>query len=70
MKAAVLYGPRDVRVTDIPAPEAGPDGVLVKVRAVGIWGTDLHTYRTGIFKEMGIGIEGEGPSLATSSPGT
>ncbi len=60
MKAAIFHGPGDVRVMDIPAPEAGPDGVLVKVRAVGICGTDLHTYRTGIFKEMGIGMEGGG----------
>lgn len=60
MKAAVFHGVRDVRVMDIPDPEAGPDGILVKVRAVGICGTDLHTYRTGMFKEMGLSIEGGG----------
>lgn len=60
MKAAIFHGPGDVRVAEIPDPEAGPDGVLVKVKAVGICGTDLHTYRTGIFKEMSISTEGGG----------
>ena len=60
MKAAVFHGVGDMRVMEIPDPEAGPDGVLVKVKAVGICGTDLHTYRTGIFKEMSMPIEGGG----------
>jgi 2-desacetyl-2-hydroxyethyl bacteriochlorophyllide A dehydrogenase len=60
MKAAVFHGPRDVRVMDVPNPEAGPDGVLVRVRAAGVCGTDVHTYKTGIFKEMSIPIDGGG----------
>src|SRR3954454_12610762 len=29
---------------DVPAPEPGPDEVLVKVRKTGICGTDIHIY--------------------------
>lgn len=58
MKAAVLYGPRDLKVVETPKPETGPAGVLVKVKAAGICGTDVHTYRNGIFKEMSLSIDG------------
>ncbi len=34
MKAAVFYGPGDLRVVDTERPQAGSDGVLVKVKAV------------------------------------
>jgi threonine dehydrogenase-like Zn-dependent dehydrogenase len=52
MKAAVLYGDRDLRVIDVPRAMAGDDGVLIKVKAVGVCGTDLHTYKLGMFREM------------------
>jgi len=58
MKAAVFYGPRDLRILETPKPEAGPVGILVKVKAAGVCGTDLHTYKTGIFKEMSLPVEG------------
>ena len=58
MKAAVLYGPKDLKVVETPKPETGPAGVLVKVKAAGICGTDVHTYRNGIFKEMSLSIDG------------
>lgn len=41
MRAAVLFGPGDIRVVDRPVPEPGPDEVLVRVRMCGICGTDL-----------------------------
>lgn len=47
MRAALLHGVRDLRVTDVPLPEPGPDRVLLKVRAVGICGSDLHHYLEG-----------------------
>ena len=59
MKAAVLYGNRDLRVTDIPRATAGDDGVLIRVKAVGVCGTDLHTYKLGMFKDMTL-PEGDG----------
>lgn len=58
MKAAVYYGPRDIRVEDVPAPVPGPNELLVAVKACGICGSDLHTYRYGIFEDLGREIEG------------
>ena len=54
MKAAVLYGDRDLRIVDIPKPQAPDNGVLVKVAGVGVCGTDLHTYKLGMFREMSL----------------
>ena len=45
MKAALFYGGRDIRVETLPDPQPGPGEVLVRVRAAGICGSDLHGYR-------------------------
>jgi L-iditol 2-dehydrogenase len=48
MRAAVLSGVRALQVTDVPAPpEPAPGEVQVRVRAVGICGSDLHYYLEG-----------------------
>lgn len=44
MKAAILYGAKDIRVGEAPMPEIRPDEVLVESKAAGICGTDLHIY--------------------------
>lgn len=44
MKAAVLRGPQDLAVLDIPIPQTGPGERLVKVAACGICGSDLRYY--------------------------
>jgi len=44
MKTAIIYGPRDLRVEDVDTPAVGPDDVLVRVRASGICGSDVHRY--------------------------
>jgi len=41
MRAAVLFGPGDIRVTERPVPRPGPDEVLVRVAMCGTCGTDL-----------------------------
>lgn len=41
MKAAVLYGNRDLRYVDWETPVCGPKQVKVRVRATGICGSDL-----------------------------
>ncbi|MGH7277712.1 MAG: zinc-dependent alcohol dehydrogenase [Candidatus Rokuibacteriota bacterium] len=51
-------GPRDIRVEDLPLPSIAPDEVLVRVRACGICGSDLHMYRLGLFEDLGRPIEG------------
>jgi 2-desacetyl-2-hydroxyethyl bacteriochlorophyllide A dehydrogenase len=47
MKAAVIYGSRDVRLETVETPSIQKDEILVKVKVCGICGTDLHRYRTG-----------------------
>lgn len=41
MRAAVLHGPRDVRVEDIPTPAPGAGQALVRVRMTGVCGSDI-----------------------------
>ena len=43
MRAAVLHDIRDIRVTDIPVPTPAADEVIVRVKAVGVCGSDLHS---------------------------
>ena len=59
MKAAVYYGPRDIRIENVPTPTPGPNELLVAVKACGICGSDLHTYRYGLFEDLGMEIEGQ-----------
>lgn len=50
MKAAVFYGPRDIRFEEVPNPKITEDQFLLKVGAVAICGSDLRTYLHGHFK--------------------
>lgn len=45
MKATLFYGGKDIRVEERPTPAPGPDEVLIRVRAAGVCGSDLHNYR-------------------------
>lgn len=45
MDVLVCAAPGDLRVERRPTPEPGPDEVLLRVRRVGICGTDMHIYR-------------------------
>jgi len=47
MRAARLYGARDVRLEDVPRPLPGPGQALVRCTAVSICGSDLHYYQDG-----------------------
>lgn len=44
MLAAVMTKPFSIEFQDIPLPELGPNEVLVKVKAAGICGSDVHFY--------------------------
>ncbi|MEM2514879.1 MAG: alcohol dehydrogenase catalytic domain-containing protein [Candidatus Bathyarchaeia archaeon] len=44
MKAALLYGPRDLRVEEIDIPRISDDQVLIKIMACGICPTDVRVY--------------------------
>jgi threonine dehydrogenase-like Zn-dependent dehydrogenase len=47
MKAAVFYGPNDIRVEQVERPKLADTGIIVRVRACGICGSDLHFYKLG-----------------------
>lgn len=47
MKTSLIYGPRDIRVEDRSDAEPATGQVLLEVSAVGICGSDLHTYLFG-----------------------
>lgn len=57
MKAAVFHGPRDIRFEQVPQPELEEGEALMRIRACGICGSDLHTYREGLFLQLGLPIE-------------
>lgn len=57
MKAAFYTRPEGVEVRDVPRPDPDPGEALVRVRACGICGSDLHFYR------------GRLPAFFTNSPG-
>ena len=44
MKAAVFYGKGDIRMEERPVREPGGDEVLIRVKACGICGTDIHIF--------------------------
>lgn len=52
MRAAVFHGARDVRTVEVPKPAIKANQILVRVKACGICGSDLHMYKLGLFSEM------------------
>jgi threonine dehydrogenase-like Zn-dependent dehydrogenase len=47
MKVPFVHGPGDLRLLDVPAPQAGPRDVVLKIRTVGICGSDLNYIAMG-----------------------
>jgi L-iditol 2-dehydrogenase len=47
MRAALFYGPRDVRLEDVDVPRAAAGEVIVKVEVALTCGTDLKTFQRG-----------------------
>jgi Threonine dehydrogenase and related Zn-dependent dehydrogenases len=45
MKAAVMHGAKDIRTETVPDPVCEPHGVIIKVKACGVCGSDLHIYK-------------------------
>ena len=54
MKAAIYYGPGDIRVESVSDPKLEADGILIEVKACGICGSDIHPYRVGGLIEPGL----------------
>jgi L-iditol 2-dehydrogenase len=57
MLAVFSDGANRIELRDVPAPSPGPGEVLLRVRACGICGSDIHSYR------------GDVPALPAISPG-
>jgi len=47
MKAALLYGVRDLRVKNVDVSEVGPGEILVRVKAATTCGTDVKIFQRG-----------------------
>jgi threonine dehydrogenase-like Zn-dependent dehydrogenase len=45
MQGVVFMGQRRVELREFPDPEPGPDEVVVRIKASGMCGSDLHYYR-------------------------
>jgi L-iditol 2-dehydrogenase len=52
MKAAMLYGIKDLRVEDVELPRVGNGEVLVKVKAATTCGTDLKIFHRGYVERV------------------
>ncbi|RLE75531.1 MAG: threonine dehydrogenase [Thermoprotei archaeon] len=72
MKAAVLYGPKDLRIEEKPIPEISKREVLIRVKVTTICPTDLRKYLghttfkkplvlghefSGVVEEVGEGVD-------------
>ena len=57
MKAVYFPGNRRTELRDAPDPTPGPDEVVLEIRASGMCGSDLHTYRSPAGSPFIIGHE-------------
>ena len=51
MKAAAVFGVKDIRMVNVSDPKCEPDGVIIKVKSCGICGSDMHVYNSGLLLE-------------------
>jgi len=52
MKAALLYGVKDLRVEDVEVPKVGAGEVLVRVKGATTCGTDLKIFQRGYVEKI------------------
>lgn len=52
MKAAMLYGVKDLRIEEVETPKVGAGEVLVRVRAATTCGTDLKIFQRGYVERV------------------
>ena len=46
MKAALMYGPNDIRVEETEKPACPENGLILKIMAVGLCGSDIRNLTT------------------------
>ena len=82
MKAAVLHGPCEIRTENVANPVLEDHGIIIKVEACGICGSDLHVYKqdgkegtifghefSGIVAEVGANVTGIKPGERVTAVG-
>lgn len=82
MKAAVMHGAMDLRTENVPDPVLEPHGIIVKVKACGVCGSDLHVYKrdgqegtifghefSGDVTEVGSKVTGITPGMRVTAAG-
>ncbi|MEO1128484.1 MAG: zinc-binding alcohol dehydrogenase family protein [Planctomycetota bacterium] len=79
MKTLVLKNPQRLVIEQTPEPrDPGPGEVVVRVRRVGVCGTDIHAYRGEqpfftypriLGHELGVEIDAVGPDVVNVAPG-
>jgi L-iditol 2-dehydrogenase len=47
MKAVKWFGPRDMRMVDVPQPSPKPHEAMIRIESVGVCGSDMHYYLDG-----------------------
>jgi len=73
MKAAVLTKPGHIEIQEMDIPTPGPDEALVRIRACGLCGSDVHYYEHGkigpyvVTKPIILGHEAAGEVVAVGS---
>ena len=74
MKGVYMKEPWQVEVVDLPSPQPGPGQALIRVRTVGICGSDIGAYRganplVSYPRVLGHEIAGEVLSIPENSKG-
>src|SRR5436305_13882531 len=79
MRAAVLYGPGDLRVDDVPEPEPGPGEVVLRIESATTCATDVKMFQHGhpalgpyparFGHEFAGVVEARGPEVSRVEPG-
>ena len=47
MQTYLLYGSKDIRLSEKLIPEPGPEEILIKPKFTGICGSDIHYFQHG-----------------------
>lgn len=47
MKVAVLAGPKQIKIKELPVPKVRPGEIEITVSACGVCGSDIHMWKTG-----------------------
>lgn len=58
MKSAFLVGPKKIEVREIPEPVCTDDGIILKVEACSICGSDIRRWKEGPISEDKIIVQG------------